>query len=337
MDKKCQIKFIHKSAPNTIIFKSYLSELTSFDLLKKKIIEKSKTLKNIGVFSENDKLFLEIEGYQIDSLNGIWNQETFRYFFEIIQKDPPLKLKLVISKIDKEPIFKKPKYLTVFKESLKSAWASTKKEIENELTEKYLNEGKRYFDKDIKENELELNEELFNKLHVNVICNNCFTSNFNGARYMCCECDNFNLCEFCQKNAHIAHKPEHTFIKFNTPVEQDIQKYNCIFSPNKILLKQKLDPFELDITIINNGEIDLKGCFFSSIRFGNKYLGCIKQSIVEKCEKGGKVTLKNVIIKFDEDELEENINNIYEGYFRLMTIEGVPFGDIFYIKFIVEE
>ena len=337
MDKKCQVKFVYKSLPETIIFKSSLFEFTSFDSLKNKIIERSKNLKISGILTEKDKFILEIGGYHIDGLNGIWNSETFQYFFDRIQKDLPNKLKFIISKIDEEPIFKKPKYLTVFKESLKSAWDSTKKEIENELTEKYLNEGKMHFNKDMKENEPDLGEEeLFDQVHINVVCNNCFSSNFNGLRYMCCECDNYNLCEFCKKDVHITHKPEHTFIKFNSPVKLDIQKYNCIFSPNKILIKQKLDPFEFDINIINNGEIDLKGCFFSPIRFGNNYLGCIKKSIIEKCEKGDKVTLKNVLIKFDEDELEENINNFYEGYFRLMTIEGIPFGDILYIKFIVD-
>ena len=338
MDKKKQVKFVLKSNPSTIIFKLNLSEITSFDSLKKKIIEKSNNLKsNNDKIEENDKIFLEIEGYKLDCLNGIWNTETFNYFFEILQKNPPNKLKIIISKIDKEPIFNKPQYLTIFKESLKSAWDSTKTEIENELTEKYLNEGKRYFVQEKKENEIDSNEELLTNLHINIICNNCFTSNFKGYRYICCECDNFNICEFCQKNARLSHKPEHTFIKLNSPVDLDIQKYNCIFSPNKILRKQMLEPFELDINIINNGERDLQGCFFSPIRFGNNYLGCIKKSIIEKCDKGDKVTLKNVLIKFDEDELEENINNIYEGYFRLMTIEGIPFGDIFYIKFIVEE
>lgn len=338
MEKELQVKFIFKTSPSTIIFKSNLSDLTSFNSLKKKIIEKSKSLKsNIEKIKENDKILLETEGYKLEGLIGIWNSETFQYFIERIQKNPPNKLKMIISKIDKEPIFKKPQYLKIFKETLKSAWDSTKEEIEKELTEKYLNEGKRSFNNQKKENESDLEEEIINNLHINIICNNCFTSNFKGPRYICCECDNFNICEFCQKNARLMHKPEHTFIKLNNPVELDIQKYNCIFSPNKILMKQKLEPFELNINIINNGDKDLKGCFFSPIRYGNNYLGCIKKSITEKCDKGEKVTLKNILIKFDEDELEENINDIYEGYFRLMTIEGIPFGDIFYIKFKVEE
>jgi hypothetical protein len=43
-------------------------------------------------------------------------------------------------------------------------------------------------------------------------------------------------------------------------------------------------------------------------------------------------------IKFDYDNTEEeDENNEYEGYFRLMTKEGIPFGDILYIKIIIEE
>ena len=79
---------------------------------------------------------------------------------------------------------------------------------------------------------------------------------------ICCECNNFNLCEFCQKNARINHNPEHTFIKLNEPVFVNIQKYSCIFSPNKKLIKKDLEPFDIDIDIINNGENNLKDVLF---------------------------------------------------------------------------
>ena len=39
---------------------------------------------------------------------------------------------------------------------------------------------------------------------------------------------------------------------------------------------------------------------------------------------------------FVEDDEDESLNT-YEGYFRLMTQERIPFGDIFFIKVLFEE
>lgn len=43
-------------------------------------------------------------------------------------------------------------------------------------------------------------------------------------------------------------------------------------------------------------------------------------------------------MKFEDDDEEEEITPLdeYEGYFKLMTPEGIPFGDIFYLKVIIE-
>ena len=338
MSNKCITKFIYKKLSMTVLFKEDIFKIPNFEQLKEKILEKSKSPAfNLVKISRNEKFIIEInDDCDVPGLNSFWNTETYDYFFEKIKNNPPKKLKLAISKIDKEPKWEKPKYLEILKESLDSTWNMTKKEIISDLTEKYLNEGKRKFIQDKKQNEPNLKDVLFDELHINIICNNCFTSNFSGARYICCECDNFNLCEYCQKNGSIAHKNEHTFIKINSPVALDIQTFNSIFSPNKLLLKKKLEPFEIEIDIINNGESSLKGCFISPIRFGKKYLGCLKQSIINSCDKGDKITL-TIVIKFDDEEFEENTLNMYEGYFRLMTVEGIPFGDIFYIKLILEE
>lgn len=337
MSNKCTTKIIYKKLPTTILFKDDIFKFLTFDQLKEKILEKSKLpIFNQVKISKNDKFKLEICDFEVPGLKEIWNSETYNYFYEKITKNPPKKLKLAISKIDKEPKWEKPKYFEILKKSLDSTWNITKEEIKNDLTEKYLNEGKRKFIQDKKENERNFREELLNEMHINIICNNCFTSNFCGARYICCECNNFNLCEYCQKNARIAHQKEHTFIKINNPVEVDIQKFNNIFPKNKQLLRRNLEPFEIEIDIMNNGQSSLKGCFISPIRFGKKYLGCLKRSITEQCDKGDKITLP-IFIKFDDEEFENNTQNIYEGYFRLMTIEGIPFGDILYIKLIIEE
>ena len=40
---------------------------------------------------------------------------------------------------------------------------------------------------------------------------------------------------------------------------------------------------------------------------------------------------------YDEADDEDNELDYYEGYFRLMTRQGIPFGDILYIKVNIEE
>ena len=44
----------------------------------------------------------------------------------------------------------------------------------------------------------------------------------------------------------------------------------------------------------------------------------------------------NLEIDFNEDGDEDN-QDIYEGYFRLFTDEGIPFGDILYLQVVVDD
>ena len=334
----CSFKLICKEVSNTIIFKGDLYTFPKFEQLIDKLKEKikdNKTFKKIKLV-ENKFILEIIEGFELDELKSVWNSETYDYFFSKIKQNSIDKIKFNLAMVDKLPTWNPPQFTKLLKDSLDTAWISTKKEIVEELTEKYLDDGKRFFMEEKKENEPKFAEELYNDLHINIICNNCLASNFIGARYICCECNNFNLCEYCKKNTRISHNPDHTFIKLNNPVLIDIQKYKSIFSPNKKLLKLKEGmPFEINIKIINNGYNDLQGCFFSPIRFGKNYLGCLQKTIIEKCEKGDEVELE-VLMTFPEDDEEEDLRDSYEGYFRLMAKPGIPFGDIFYIKVNIE-
>ena len=40
---------------------------------------------------------------------------------------------------------------------------------------------------------------------------------------------------------------------------------------------------------------------------------------------------------FEEDEDDDDSQDIFEGYYRLFTEEGIPFGDILYLQVIIEE
>ena len=337
MSIKCSAKIVFKDQPSPVVLKDDLMKYDNYNKLKDKILEKSANKSFTKVkLTQKDKFILEIEEYDSAGMTSIWSTETYSYFLDKLQKNPPEKLKLNIVKVNEYPIWNQPKYGKILKEALNSAWNLTKKEIKEDLTEKYLDEGKRFFNQEKRENDPKLIEELYMGLHSNVVCNNCLTSNFSGARYICAECDNFNLCEYCQKNARVSHTAEHTFIKLNSPVLVEIQKYNSIFSPKNQLINTKEEPFEIKIDIVNTGEKNLQGCFISPIRFGNKYLGCLKKTILEECNKGEKISM-DIFVKFEDEDDEDESLNTYEGYFRLMTQEGIPFGDIFNIKVLIEE
>ena len=73
------------------------------------------------------------------------------------------------------------------------------------------------------------------------------------------------------------------------------------------------------------------------IRFGKHYLGCSKSTIGETIMNGEKLKLP-LFITFEDETDDENFKPLeqYEGYFRLMTEEGIPFGDIFYLQVNIE-
>lgn len=336
MSKECQIKIYYKELQNkNVIGNKNLFDYPDYEKLKSLILERSKTSTYKDVrLKEKDKFVLEIVDYDIAGLNSVWNKETYKYFYDRVQQNPKDKIKFYIVKVSKYPDFTPPQYLTILKDSLISGWDSTKKEIEEELTEKYLNEGKRLFMLGKKENALEIKDDYMNELNINIVCNNCLNSNFLGVRYICAECDNFNLCGYCKEKIHASHNKDHIFIRLNKPILLETMKFSSIFSPNKMLLKKTHEPFDITLDVLNNGEEDLKGCFISPIRFGKNYLGCVKITITEDCKRGKKNSLE-AFVKFEDND-EANVNSLYEGYFRLFTQEGIPFGDILYIQVEIE-
>ena len=171
--------------------------------------------------------------------------------------------------------------------------------------------------------------------HINIICHNCLSSNFSGIRYVCCECENFNLCQKCREKSGKAHNKDHAFVQINKPVKNDIKDYKNIFIPNKIFMNITRDPFEITFEINNKGNINLKGCYFLSIKTNKKYLTCRKHIIKDDIKKDQKKRM-NLEIDFNEDGDEDN-QDIYEGYFRLFTDEGIPFGDILYLQVVVDD
>ena len=332
MAKNCDFKIVYekdKTTKSTVLLRGNLFQYPSYQLIYKEIIEKASKNNTIKL-TKHDKFILNIENYKLAELDGIWDDNSYSYLYERLQQNPQDSIRFKIKLVKEYPIWNHSNYDEILKESLNTAWNESKKKITDELTKNFLEEGKRVFIENKIETEENTGDCFSNEIHSNIICNNCLNFGFYGLRYVCCECNNFNLCESCKKNIGEKHNPEHTFIRFKSRIEEDIQKYSSIFNPNKKLCKQEYESFEIKIEIINNGKEPLRRCFLSPIRFGNNYLGCMKTTIKEKCEKGEKISL-DVLIKFEDLE-EQNHPNYYEGYFRLLTRDGIPFGDILYLK-----
>ena len=172
--------------------------------------------------------------------------------------------------------------------------------------------------------------------HMNVICHNCLSSNFSGIRYACVECENFNLCQACKDKANISHNKSHGFIQINKPVKNDIKNYKNLFRPNKIFMSSGREPFEITYEINNIGTRSLKGCYFLSIKTSKKYLTCKKEVIKDDIKTGEKKRM-NLTINFNHDDDDDDNQDVYEGFFRLFTEEGVPFGDILYVQDVIED
>lgn len=321
MSQETKIKVLDRNDKKKAIVNKSLSSLTKYDSITEIIYKKSK-------YSTKDKIILRIDDFKIGGLDCIFNSDTYSYFMDKVKTSNPAKITLYIEKVDDYPIWKPPQFLTIFKNSLISGWEKAKNRVKEGITEKDLLDGKNSFIESRTKDDQNLNN-----INVYVICNNCLNSDFRGPRYICSECDNYNLCNFCQEKARASHNPEHTFIilskqEFND-VEEDIQLFSSIIHDNKRLLKIKHEPYTIDVEITNNGEEPLQGCFISPIRFGKNYLGCLKSTIVDECNKAEKTIIK-VLITFEDgnDEIEDN----YYGYYRLMTEKGIPFGDILYIQ-----
>lgn len=50
-------------------------------------------------------------------------------------------------------------------------------------------------------------------IHTNIVCNNCMKNNISGIRYLCGNCNNYNLCQDCIKYAEEIHPTNHFFIR----------------------------------------------------------------------------------------------------------------------------
>ena len=68
-----------------------------------------------------------------------------------------------------------------------------------------------------------------------------------------------------------------------------------------------------------------KNCYILPVRFGNEYLSCNPKIITESVERNNPIKI-GLLIKMP------NNKGYFEGYFRIFSPNGLPFGDVLYVK-----
>ena len=197
-----------------------------------------------------------------------------------------------------------------------------KESILKDLTNEKLNKEKEIFNSN--------SEEIEKKQHSNLICSNCFKTNFEGYRYICCECDNFNLCEDCEEKKcqnYIYHNSNHVFLRIYEPIDLDINKYDNLIEGNNQILELINGVALVKISVINTGVNSLKDCFIRPICFGNPYIGGKKITIYKDIERNEKIDL---IIKIENNkEYNQDVESKqFISTWRMFTKEGIPFGNV---------
>ena len=335
-------KIFGNKGDNKVILRGKINDFKDYNELQKKIIESIKNAKKKSIkLKENDKFILSfIEDKEKNDIYipkdlslGIWDNKTFTYFkeklsFRGIQN---VTYKFFIEIVNKFPNWKKKQNHIFLKEALDSTWDPIEEEIITDVDLLKLEESNINYKK-MKE-ELKKNEEKLNEIiHWNIICNNCFKKDFNGKRFICAECKNYNLCQDCEKLFYQKqiHQRNHTLIQINKSLndekDDNLCKYSNIIGNNYQELKSIPSTFQLEINIINNGEKDLKDCYILPIRYGPDYLTCRPKIIKDEVQRNMLVKATIVV------KLPHSNKGYFEGYFRMFTPNGLPFGNVLYIK-----
>ncbi len=333
-------KIFESKGSNSVLLNGKFSDYQDYTQLKKKLIDKTSRNPNFKIkdrdiftlsFSIDKKKNPEIY-IPNDLKDGIFNNKTFSHFKEKLdlRGNPKAAYRFIITKLDKLPRWKKKENHEFLKEALDSSWEPINADIISGVSLIKLEESNINYNK-MKE-ELKKSEAKLNKVvHNNIICNNCFKKNFNGKRFICAECNNYNLCQDCEKLFYQKqiHPRDHTLIRvnkaFNSEDENNLNKYNNIIGNNNQEFKNVPLSFQLEISVINIGENDLNNCYILPVRYGEDFLSCSPKVIKEEVQRNMTVKI-NLVIRVP------NNKGYFEGYFRMFTPHGLPFGNVLFVK-----
>ena len=326
-------KIFIKNNSNKALIKGKFDDYPKFSDLRQKVFKQSQK-ENKDKLKESEIFKLSFFAKEENSFipnelsESLFDEESFSFFKNQLNAHGIKngKYKLYVEKVDSLPKLKKKERDEILAENLKKFWNLTLEDITTELNLKKLEESKFTFDK-MKQEQKNNEEMLKNIKHNNIICSNCFKKDFTGKRFICSECDNYNLCQECENilNEKEIHQREHVLIQINKNLNDDNLKYSNIIGKYQKEFQNVDKNFKFAFTLVNNGEDDLQNCYILPIRYGEEYLTCDVKKITESIKRGksSKISL-NV-------KLKQNVG-FFEGYFRMFTPNGLPFGNTINIK-----
>ena len=317
--------------PEKVLFKGNFNDFKSYNDLKQKVIDKSQ--KKDQKLKENDVFILKFKNDNNlfipgDLQEGIWNNQTFNYFKEKISLRKIIgNYTFQIEKLKKLPKWKKKDNNAYLQASLKDSWKNISNDIIKDLNSLKLEQGNAEYTKLKKQ--FEENEKKINKQkHNDIVCNNCYKKDFSGKRFICAECNNYNLCQDCEKLFYKKqiHEREHTLVQINKTPKDDLSKYNNIIGNNNQEFQNVPSSFSIEFSVVNSGDADLEKCYILPVRYGDKYLTCSPKIIEGSAQR-------NFIVKISLlARLPHSNKGCFEGYFRMFTPNGLPFGDVLFVK-----
>lgn len=301
-----------------------LEDFQTFGDLKKELIKKSGGKNKIPKIDENESFILYM-GEKMGDLDTIFNESSYEYFLKKVSLSNFTEDKLfffIFKKVDELPKWRPPDYVEIFKYTIKDETEKANEYIKKSMTLLKLEEANKIFIEDKKKH-----KELLEKKdeHISIICSRCLKKSFQGQRYICTECLNYNLCSKCEAELMDKqfHNKDHTFILINKPIETELNEYKNVISPKNQEIYDPDKNFSVQIKVANSGAHDLKDCYFSAIKYGSTYLVC-KKFVIEN--DFPKKTVNDFTLELQMPEDYEN--GVCFGYFRMFTKEGLPFGDV---------
>ena len=312
-------------------------EFDSFDEIRKRIIEDynlDETMLLTFDFPSQYNQHFQTQKEKL-KINQFFDEETFEYFkkltIELLQEKNFFSKhqKIIINKVSKLPdgLPSLKKHLQKqLEDQLKTLLMKIKVNVQSKLS----NENNYYYIENLKNKAFEF------VCHKNIICNNCFKTNFIGFRFICTECDRFNLCENCEllkTQLIIEHNPNHLFIQIPTPVNEEMLFYNNIIERKNQLIKVNVGDIKTKnikpyVIIHNTGENSFKNCTLYPICYGEGYILGDVIKITEDIKKNESIKIDIKLNEFHDSGVSK---------WRMITENGIPFGEVIYLTLIVDE
>lgn len=314
-----------------VLLKGNFNEYKNYNDLRQKVIDKSQ--KKEPKLKENDIFILKFTDdnnlFIPGDLNeGLFNNSTFNYFKEKISlRNITGNYTFQIEKDKKLPKWKKKDNKEYLKVSLKDSWKNIFNDLIIDLNSLKLEQGNTEYTK-LKQEYEEKVKKINKQKHKNIVCNNCYKTDFSGKRFICAECNNYNLCQECEKLYYKKqiHEREHTLVQINKSKDEDLSLYNNIIGNNNQEFQNVPTSFSIEFSVVNSGDADLENCYILPVRYGDKYLTCSPKIIEGSAQR-------NFIVKISLlARLPHNNKGYFEGYFRMFTPSGLPFGDVLFVK-----